>query len=145
MNTCCSAAGNEVKGFIVLLLSLVNQPEPLWLGCLTLCEPEREERKRIKMHYTGKCAQTHIHSNICTPTLAGPDHLSQSTLQVFMHACIHTCILTHKHIDKQTYTFGWMHGAKFPKSNHSTNHFISFSWSFYTYLDKKFFRKLPQR
>ena len=25
------------------------------------------------------------------------------------------------------------------------NHFVSLLWSFYTYLDKKFFRKLPQR
>jgi hypothetical protein len=57
----------------------------------------------------GKYVQTHIHSY--THTLAGLNHLSQSTLQVFMHACMHTYVYhILVHIDKQTYIFGWMDG-----------------------------------
>jgi len=41
---------------------------------------------------------------------------------------------------------GWMDGQNLPgQTNHSTNNFISFLWLFYTFLDKKFFKKLPQR
>jgi len=93
---------------------------------------------------------TYIFKYSYTHTLAKPIRLSQSTPQVFMHAYIYTHIPTYVHVDKQTYTFGWMDrwmdgwlgGAKFPKS---TNNIISFLWLFYIFLDKKFFRKLPQR
>jgi hypothetical protein len=37
-----------------------------------------------------------------------------------------------------------MDGAKLSKANHSINNFIPFLLSFYTFLGKKFFRKLLQ-
>jgi hypothetical protein len=41
---------------------------------------------------------------------------------------------------------GWMDGwGRALKPNHSINNFTYFLWAFYTFLDKKFFRKLPQR
>ena len=60
--------------------------------------------KRIKILYTGKYAKTHIYSY--THTLALPDCVSQLTTQLLLHAYTHTQILAHKHMDKQTYTFG---------------------------------------
>ena len=90
------------------------------------------------MLYIGKYEHTHIHLNVHT--------LSKSTPQVFMHAYIHTHILTHKHIDKQTYTFGWMDGWMGQSSpNQTIQPTTLFSLVFYTFLDKKFFRKLPQK
>jgi hypothetical protein len=72
-----------------------------------------------------------------------------------MFTCIHIYLYT---IDKQTYTFGWMDGwmdgwvggwmsgAELPKPNQPFNQqFYFFLWPFYTLLNKKFFRKLPQR
>jgi hypothetical protein len=53
------------------------------------------------------------------------------------------------HIDKQTYTFGWMDGwmdgwigAELSKPNYTTKNFISFLWSFYIFFDGKFFFKI---
>jgi hypothetical protein len=44
---------------------------------------------------------------------------------------------------------GWMDGSESSKSNQPTNqptnNFISFLWPFYTFLDKKFFGKLPKK
>ena len=40
----------------------------------------------------------------------GQTQTSVTIPQVFMHAYTYTHIPTHKHIDKQTYTFGWMDG-----------------------------------
>jgi hypothetical protein len=39
---------------------------------------------------------------------------------------------------------GWIDTAELNKQNHSTKNFI-FSLIIYIFLDKKFFRKLPQR
>jgi hypothetical protein len=66
-----------------------------------------------------------------------------------MHAYIYTFTHKNTHIDKQTYTFGWMDGwmdgwlnrTEFPTIQPTT---LSFLWSSYIFLDKKLFRKLPQ-
>ena len=104
------------------------------------------------MLYIGKYEQTHTH--LYTQTLWPGSTVCNNQFHKYL------CMLTHIHIDKQTYIFGWMdgwmdgwmEGSELPKPNHPTNNFISFSLafldnfiSFYTFLDKKFFRKLPQR
>lgn len=103
--------------------------KPLCKIWLVLCEPGRKERKRIKM-YTGKYAQTYIHSNITTPILWPIPAICLNQLHKYSCMLTYIHIPTHKHIDKQTYRFRWMdrwvNGAKFPRPNHSTNHFISF-------------------
>ena len=109
---------------------------------MTLGEPERKEKKRSKWF-----VQTNMHRYICIRTfihhtLPGPDHLSQSTPQVFINVYTYTYTKTYIQVD----IYIWMDGAKFPQPKHSTNNFISFFWSFiYTLLDKNFFRKLPQK
>ena len=55
---------------------------------------------------------------------------------MYIYMYIHVCVRAYIYM---------MDGAELPKLNHSTNNFISFLWLFYTFLDKKFFRKLPQR
>lgn len=94
----------KLKDALLVLPSLVSWSGVLhWRGWLTLCELERKERKIIKFLNTGKYAQTHVQS--CTHILA---QQFVSTPQVFMHAYMYTHIPTDVHINRQTYTFGWV-------------------------------------
>jgi hypothetical protein len=84
--------------------------KPLRLCWLTLCEPERKERKRIKMLYIGKYAQTREHSSIHTPILCLGLTVCHNQLHKYSCMLTHIHIPTHKHVDKQTHTFGWVDG-----------------------------------
>lgn len=79
--------------------SLFLQPKDLLLvrqetqNSLTLCEPERKERTRIKISYTGYMHGC-IHLRTQKHTLVRPDHLSY---QLYKYSCIST-MHTHRYV-----------------------------------------------
>ena len=78
--------------------------KPLWLSWLTLCEPERKERKGSKILSTGKCGDIYI------PTLWLGLTVPQSAPQAFTHAYMHTFTFTHTYRQRDIYIWmdGWM-------------------------------------
>jgi hypothetical protein len=93
----------------------------------------------------------HRHTYIQTFTHphSGQAGLSQQTPQVFIDAYIYRHIQSHKYIDKYAHfdgwMGGWMGGVEPLQVKPLNQHLYFFSLVFYTFLDKKFFRKLPQR
>ena len=113
----------------------------------------REEGKQKELRC---CIQAnvhrHIHSNMHTSILWPGLTICHNQLHKysFMFTYINTCL--HINIDKQTNTFGWMDGRMGQNSSsqmvtHPTTLFLFFFSVFFfnSFLDKKFFRKLPQR
>ena len=79
------------------------------------------------MHNTGK--YTHTHSNMHTPTLWSG--LTVTINSTSIQACLHTYTYTYTQTYRQTDIYIWMDGwVELPKTNDSTNNFISFLWSF---------------
>ena len=86
----------------------------------------------------------HLHSGRAQPSVT-----INSTRS---HACLYTYTYTQTYIPTDMYIWmnewmgrwmdGCMDGAQLSKPKHSTNKFISFPWSVYTYSDKKFLRNI---
>lgn len=110
------------------------------------CFIQANMRRHIYIH---KYIYTFIHILICTLThshFCWAQSPVSYTPQAFMHAYIHTYSYEHTYRQTDIYIWidGWM-GRDPPKPNYPTNNLISFLWLFYTFSDKNFFRKLPQR